>query len=76
MADTPQAPAPAAIPTAATAQRLAAVVRPLTVAPSLIIGPGTEEADPGHDLGRDPARSLGRRKKSIDRTVKADATDR
>ena len=49
-----QKPAPAAIPIAATSQRLAAVVRPRTVNPCRKMSAGAEEADPGHDLGRDP----------------------
>ena len=43
---TPHAPAPAAMPTAATAHRLAAVVRPRTLTPYLRIAPAPRKPIP------------------------------
>ena len=49
----------AAIPIAATTQRLAAVVRPANREPLTDDRARPEEADPGHDLRRDPRRVVG-----------------
>ena len=51
-----KSPPPAAKPTAATAQMLAAVVRPRTTWPRSRIAAGAQEADPRHHLGGDPRR--------------------
>ncbi len=65
-------PAPAAMPTAATAHRLAAVVRPRIVAPSLRIAPAPRNPTPVTICAATRAGSApGALKASIERTVNA-----
>ena len=76
---TNQAPAPAAMPTPAVAQRLAAVVRPRTDVPYLRIAPAPRKPMPETiwaairegSVGIEPFGAGGASKKKIERTVKA-----